>query len=260
MKDLFVPNRFIGKTCIVTGAESGIGKATAHRFYQEGAAVFALGLDETAGRKWITEARVEGRKLEFIRTDISNSKDVSEAVNRIGKEQGKIDVLVNNAAIFNYKKVHELDEADWDRVMAVNVKGAYLMSKFVIPFMKIDGGAIVNVASVHAFATMDSVPAYAASKGAIVALSRQMAIDYITDGIRVNSVVVGGVKTQMSLQHAASLGQSLDDLGFVEDRKTLGRTAQPEEIAAGITYLASDDASFVVGSAFLIDGGLTADL
>jgi NAD(P)-dependent dehydrogenase (short-subunit alcohol dehydrogenase family) len=87
-----------------------------------------------------------------------------------------------------------------------------------------------------------------------------MAIDYITDGIRVNSVVVGGVKTQMSLQHAASLGQSLDDLGFVEDRKTLGRTAQPEEIAAGITYLASDDASFVVGSAFLIDGGLTADL
>jgi NAD(P)-dependent dehydrogenase (short-subunit alcohol dehydrogenase family) len=126
--------------------------------------------------------------------------------------------------------------------------------------MKIDGGAIVNVASVHAFATMDSVPAYAASKGAIVALSRQMAIDYITDGIRVNSVVVGGVKTQMSLQHAASLGQSLDDLGFVEDRKKLGRTAQPEEIAAGITYLASEDASFVVGSAFLIDGGLTADL
>lgn len=255
-----IPNRFKDKTCIVTGAESGIGRATAERFAQEGAYVYGFGLDLEAGNGWTAEARTKGLDVHFRRVDVSNSSEVAEAVAEIAKKHGTIDVVVNNAAIFNHKKLHELDEATWDRVMAVNVKGAFLVSKNCIPLMQKNGGAIINIASVHAFATMDAVPAYAASKGAVVALSRQMAIDYISDGIRVNSVVVGGVKTNMSLQHAAAIGQSLDDLGFVEDRKVLGRTASPDEIAAGILYLASEDASFVVGSAFLIDGGLTADL
>jgi len=255
-----IPNRFNNRTCLVTGAESGIGKATALRFAEEGANVVAIGLDAEAGESWTAEARSRGLITEFKRVDVSSSKEVSSAVAEIGNKYKTIDVVVNNAAIFNHKKLHELDEEMWDRVMAVNVKGAFLVSKSTIPLMQKNGGAIVNVASVHAFATMDAVPAYAASKGAVVSLSRQMAIDYISDGIRVNSVVVGGVKTNMSLQHAASIGMSLDDLGFVEDHKVLGRTASPEEIAAGILYLASEDASFVVGSAFLIDGGLTANL
>lgn len=257
---MLVPNRFRGRTCVVTGSESGIGKCTALRFAEEGANVVGLGLDLAAGENWTSQARERGLIAEFKRVDVSNNSEVVSAISEIGSKYQSIDVVVNNAAIFNHKKLHELEESMWDRVMAVNVKGAFLVSKASIPFMQEKGGAIINVASVHAFATMDAVPAYAASKGAVVSLSRQMAIDYISDGIRVNSVVVGGVKTNMSLQHAAEIGKSLDDLGFVEDPKVLGRTANPEEIAAGILYLASEDASFVVGSAFLIDGGLTANL
>lgn len=257
---MVIPNRFEGKVCIVTGAESGIGNATATRFAEEGAQVYGLGLDNAQGEAWQVEQLAKGHKVLFIPTDVSNHEAVKKAMNQISNSHNRIDVLVNNAAIFDYHKVEDLTEDTWDKVMAVNVKSIYLTSKYCIPHMKIHGGSIINIASVHAFATMDSVPVYAASKGAVVSLSRQMAIDYIKDGIRVNSVVVGGVNTAMSRKHASSVGKSLDDLGFVQDPKVLGRTADPKEIAAGITYLASDDASFVVGSPFLIDGGLTANL
>jgi NAD(P)-dependent dehydrogenase (short-subunit alcohol dehydrogenase family) len=257
---LIIPNRFSGKVCIVTGAESGIGNATATRFADEGAEVYGLGVDQELGLQWQNQQKSLNNRVTFLKVDVSDSKQVEKAISDISKASEKVDVLVNNAGVFDYHKVEDLSEDVWDRVMAVNVKAMYLTSKFCIPHMRPNGGSIINIASVHAFATMDSVPVYAASKGAVVALSRQMAIDYIADGIRVNSVVVGGVKTAMSLKHATSIGKSLDDLGFVEDPKVLGRTADPKEIAAGITYLASEDASFVVGSAFLIDGGLTADL
>jgi len=240
---LIIPNRFLGKVCIVTGAESGIGNATATRFAEEGAEVYGLGLDKAQGEAWQADQQSKGNKVLFLQVDVSNHDAVKKVIDQIAKSSTRIDVLVNNAAIFDYHKVEDLPEDVWDKVK-----------------MRANGGSITNIASVHAFATMDSVPVYAASKGAVVALSRQMAIDYIQDGIRVNSVVVGGVNTAMSRKHAASVGKSLDELGFVQDPKVLGRTADPKEIAAGITYLASDDASFVVGSAFLIDGGLTANL
>jgi NAD(P)-dependent dehydrogenase (short-subunit alcohol dehydrogenase family) len=255
-----IPNRFLGKVCIVTGAESGIGKATATRFAEEGAHVIGLGLNESSGREWQAEQEAKNHSVSFTRTDVSSHDAVKQAIDEIVTRHSRIDVLVNNAAVFDYHKIEDVTDDVWDRVMAVNVKSIYLTSKYCIPHMRPHGGAIVNVASVHAFATMDSVPVYAASKGAVVSLSRQMAIDCINDGIRVNSVVVGGVDTEMARSHAAALGTSLDGMGFVSDARTLGRTARPEEIAAGITYLASDDASFVVGSAFLIDGGLTANL
>lgn len=257
---MIIPNRFLGKVCIVTGAESGIGNATASRFAQEGAEVFGLGLDDVKGQEWQRQMRGNGNKATFYRVDVSDNDEVKSVVDQIAKAHDQVDILINNAGVFDYHKIEDLPEETWDKVMAVNVKALYLTSKYCIPHMRSKGGSIINIASVHAFATMDSVPVYAASKGAVVALSRQMAIDYIKDGIRVNSVVVGGVNTAMSLKHASSLGKTLDELGFVQDPKVLGRTANPEEIAAGITYLASDDASFVVGSAFLIDGGLTANL
>jgi NAD(P)-dependent dehydrogenase (short-subunit alcohol dehydrogenase family) len=257
---LIIPNRFAGKVCIVTGAESGIGNATATRFAEEGAQVIGIGLDDEQGLAWQNQQQAKNNKVSFFKVDVSKNQEVKDVIERIAQLHKKIDVLVNNAGIFDYHKVEDLAEGDWDRVMAVNVKSVYLTSKYCIPHMRPHGGSIINIASVHAIATMDSVPVYAASKGAVVSLSRQMAIDYIQDGIRVNSVVVGGVKTAMSLKHATSIGKSLDDLGFVDDPRILGRTANPDEIAAGITYLASSDASFVVGSAFLIDGGLLADI
>lgn len=255
-----IPNRFLGKVCIVTGAESGIGRATATRFAEEGAHVIGFGLNESRGQDWQVEQEAVGHRVSFATVDVSNHDAVRQAVEKVVASHPRIDVLVNNAAVFDYHKVEDVTDDIWDRVMAVNVKSIYLTSKYCIPHMRPHGGAIVNVASVHAFATMECVPVYAASKGAVVSLSRQMAIDYIKDGIRVNSVVVGGVDTEMARSHAEALGTSLDGMGLVSDVNTLGRTAQPEEIAAGITYLASDDASFVVGSPFLIDGGLTASL
>jgi dihydroanticapsin dehydrogenase len=253
---MIIPNRFADKICIVTGAESGIGNATATRFAEEGAQVFGFGLDQEQGLAWQQTQQSKNHKVTFLKVDVSKGNEVKNAIDQIVKLHNKIDILVNNAGVFDYHKVEDLTEDVWDHVMAVNVKSIYLTSKFCIPNMRPHGGSIINIASVHAFLTMDSVPVYAASKGAVVSLSRQMAIDYIQDGIRVNSVVVGGVKTAMSLKHATATGKSLSDLGFVEDHRSLGRTADPKEIAAGITYLASDDASFVVGSAFLIDGGL----
>ena len=259
-KPKYLPDRFNGRIVIVTGAESGIGKATATRFALEGATVYGLGLRQELGNDWTRSIEGYGVSAKFLTCDVTNSSSVSATIEAIGSEHGQIDVLVNNAGKFLYGDLTETSESDWDQILATNLKSVYLTSKFSIPFMKRNGGAIVNIASVHAFATMEKVPAYAASKGAVVALSRQMAIDFIKDRIRVNSVVVGGVDTDMSRLHALSTGRTLDDLGYVLDDNVLGRAAKPEEIAAAITFLASADASFLVGTPLLVDGGLTADL
>lgn len=256
----FIPERFLGKVVIVTGAESGIGKATASRFVQEGAMVYGFGLRTELGEQWVMQTQSYAGESHFMKCDVSNAQQVSDSIDEIANKHARIDVLVNNAGKFLYGDVTETSEADWDLVLATNLKSMFLTSKYAIPFMKKTGGSIINIASVHAFATMEKVPAYAASKGAVVALSRQMAIDFIKDRIRVNSVVVGGVNTEMSVKHALSIGKTLDNLGFVLENDVLGRAAEPEEIAAGITFLASDDASFVVGAPFLIDGGLTSNL
>ncbi len=256
----FLPGRFNGKIVIVTGAESGIGRATATRFALEGATIYGLGLREELGNEWIRSLAGHSETAHFLKCDVTNSASVASTIESIGKKNGRIDVLVNNAGKFLFGDITETSEEDWDQILATNLKSIFLTSKFAIPYMKKIGGAIINIASVHAFATMEKVPAYAASKGAVVALSRQMAIDFIKDRIRVNSVVVGGVDTDMSRLHALSTGRTLDDLGYVLEDNVLGRAAKPEEIAAAITFLASSDASFVVGTPLLVDGGLTADL
>lgn len=256
----YLPGRFLNKVVVVTGAESGIGNATASRFALEGATVYGLGLRQDLGLSWEHSLKEKNLPAEFMVCDVTNSSVVASVIDSIGSKHGHIDVLVNNAGKFLFGDVTETTESDWDLVLATNLKSIFLTSKYGIPYMREHGGSIINIASVHAFASMEKVPAYAASKGAIVSLSRQMAIDHIKDRIRVNSVVVGGVNTDMSRLHALSTGRTLDDLGFVFDEDVLGRAGRPEEIAAAITFLASPDASFVVGAPFLVDGGLTANL
>ncbi len=256
----YLPERFLNKIVVVTGAESGIGKAIASRFASEGAVVYGLGLRQDLGLAWMRSLKEKKLSVEFLVCDVANSSAVASVIHSIGSKHAQIDVLVNNAGKFLFGDVTETTESDWDQVLATNLKSIFLTSKYGIPYMREHGGSIINIASVHAFASMEKVPAYAASKGAVVSLSRQMAIDHIKDRIRVNSVVVGGVDTDMSRLHALSTGRTLDDLGFVLDDNILGRAGKPEEIAAAVTFLASSDASFVVGAPFLVDGGLTANL
>ena len=171
--------------------------------------------------------------------------------------------MVNNAALFAFASVEDMAEDDWDRIIQTNLTSVFLMSKYAIPHLRASGGgAIVNVASVHGVATVDHLAAYAAAKGGVIALSRQMAHDVASDRIRVNAVVVGAVDTAMSRQHAMAVG--VDYEGVSGDSpildQALGRMARPDEIAGAIRFLVGADASFVNGSALVVDGGLLARL
>ncbi len=255
------PGRVSGSVAIVTGATSGIGRATALLLAREGATVVAAGRRTGLGATLMEQFAAEGLAGRFVATDVARREDVERLVQAATDEFGRLDIVVNNAATFLFRGVEETTEEEWDRVLATNLKSVYLVSHEAIPHLRAaGGGAIINVASVHAYATMERVAAYAASKGAIVALSRQMALDLARDRIRVNSLVVGGVDTDMARGHAAALGQSLEETGFPADDRIIGRVGRPEEIAAGVLFLASRDASFVSGAPFIIDGGLLARL
>lgn len=166
---------------------------------------------------------------------------------------------MNCAGIISFGTVLECAEDEWDAVMRVNLKSVFLVSREAIPHLRsAGGGSIINIASSHAFATMDHVAAYATSKAGVVGLSRQMAIDFAGDGIRVNSVIVGGVDTEMSNLHLDFLGRDRTEGRYVDGVKRLGRVAAPDEIARALMFLASSDSSFVTGSALVVDGGQLA--
>lgn len=255
-------NDFTGKVAIVTGAASGIGKATARLLALKGARVVCADVNTVALEETVDEIAHAGGAALACPADVSVAGDC-EAAMRAALELGEgVDVVVNVAGIMNENDtVESTSEEDWDRVLAVNLKSVFLMSKYAIPEMRRRGsGVIVNTASVHAFANMPESASYAASKGAIVALTRQMANDLAHDRIRVVAVAPGSVDTPLSHLSAQRLGKSLEELGFSFDPRVLGRVAQPEEIAEAIAWLASDAASFVNGTTLVVDGGLLAKL
>ena len=253
--------RVSGKVAIVTGATSGIGRATAVLLAREGASVVGAGRRTELGEELVAQLASEGIEGHFVETDVSRRESVERLVRDTVERYGRLDIVVNNAAVIQFGGVAETTEAEWDHVINTNLKSVYLVCHESIPHLRASGGgSIINVASVHAYATIEKYAAYAASKGGIVALSRQMALDYTRDRIRVNSVVVGAVDTAMAHAHAASFGTTIDEAGFPDDERVVGRMAKPEEIAAGILFLASPDASFVNGAPFVIDGGLLARL
>jgi len=253
--------RVAGKVAIVTGATSGIGRATAVLLAREGASVVAAGRREELGAELVEQLTAEGLSIHFIPTDVSKRADVERLVSGAVARFERLDIVVNDAAMFLFRGVEDCTEDEWDEVIDTNLKSVYLVCHDAIPHLRAaGGGAIVNVSSVHAYATMERVAAYAASKGAIVSLSRQMALDYTRDRIRVNSLIVGGVDTAMASKHMTALGKTLDEAGFSKDDRVLGRAAEPEEIASTILFLVSPDASFVTGSPIFVDGGLLARL
>lgn len=245
-----------GRVALVTGAESGIGRATVRCLAARGTAVLGVGLRADRGAELEEEMRSAGLTSTFMVADVSTADGADAAVAAAIERFGHLDILVNCAGIIMFGSVEECTEDDWDRVLQVNLKSVYLMSRAAIPQLRQAGNAsIVNIASAHAFATTDRLAAYATSKAAVVGLSRQMAIDCAPDGIRVNSVIVGAVDTEMARKHILFMGRDPAESAFVPGERRLSRAADPAEIAEAIAFLASPEASFVTGSALVADGG-----
>ena len=245
-----------GKIALITGGASGIGRATALLFAREGASVAIADLNAAAGQQLVNEITTAGGRAIFEPADVTNAADCQRVVERTVREFGTIHILFNNAGIIRRASVVELTEQDWDRVMAVNVKSIFLMSREVIPVMeKAGGGSIINTASGWGLAGGPKAAVYCASKGAVVLLTKAMAIDHGPQKIRVNCICPGDTDTAMLRTEAQQLGEPADGFLKAAASRPLGRVGKPEEIAQAALYLASDASSFVTGTALVVDGG-----
>jgi glucose 1-dehydrogenase len=236
--------RFSNKVCIVTGSTSGIGKATAVQMAAEGGKVLIIGRNVDEGNAAVEGITKAGGTAIFSRTDVGKEEDIQSAVDLTLKNWGKIDVLVNNAAMMTFKKIVDLSVEEWYTVMHVNLRSVFLFCKLCIPHMK--NGAIVNISSVHAHATTANVVPYASSKGAMEAFTRGVSLEYPSSHLRINCVAPGAVDTPM-LWNNPNLKSGRE--------KIEGDVGKPEELAAAICFLASDEASYVNGTTLVVDGG-----
>lgn len=235
--------KFQNKVCLVTGGASGIGKAICQRFAAEGAKVVILDIQD-AGQQAANELTAQGTEALFIKTDISVYTQVEAAVNQVIAVWKQIDVLVNNAAIMTFKPITDLSEAEWDKVMNVNMKSVFMLCKLCLPH--INGGSIVNISSVHYHETTPNVLPYAASKGAMEAFTRGLSIEYSSDKVRANCVAPGAVDTPL-------LWSNPNVKSGVE--KITGKIGKPDDIAAAVCFIASDEGNYINGSSLHVDGG-----
>ncbi len=245
-----------GRVALVTGGASGIGRATALLFACEGAAVVVADLDEVRAGAVVRDIESAGGRALAVLCDVSRAEDCRRAVQAALATFGRLDVLFNNAGIIRRADVLGTTEEEWDRVMAVNVKSILLMSKEAVPVMAAQGGgSIVNTASGWGLVGGRNAVSYCASKGAVVNMTRAMALDHGAQGIRVNCICPGDTDTGMLRHEARQLGA--DEEVFLAEAadRPLGRVGRPEEIAQAVLYLASDASSFVTGTALVVDGG-----
>lgn len=250
--------RLKGKTALITGGGDGIGRATALLFCKEGAKVGIMGRTRSSLNKVVKEAKGRG-EIYALQGDVSVEKDVKRVVTNFVKKYKKIDILFNNAGIFEAGTVVTTTDDIWNRTINTNVKGVFLMSKFVVPVMaKNGGGAIVNNSSVLGIVGMEDCVAYNASKGAVRQITRSMALDHAKDNIRVNSVCPGYIKTKMDVEFLGNPPDANEILDKIAaDMIPLVRRAEPEEVAHSVLYLSSDEARYMTGSDLVIDGGWT---
>lgn len=250
--------RLKGKTALITGGSEGIGRATALLFHKEGAKVGIMSRTAKNLRKVVSEAKGR-RKIKAWKGDVSNEKDVKRIVNAFYREFGGIDILFNNAGILEGGTVVTTTNAVWNRTMDINVKGVFLMSKYVVPLMaKHGGGSIINNSSVLGIVGMEDCMAYNASKGAVRQITRSMALDHAKEYIRVNSVCPGYIKTKMDVEFMGNppdAEEKLDEIaaGMIP----MVRRAEAVEVAQSVLFLASDESRYMTGSDLVIDGGWT---
>jgi len=256
--------RVAGKVCIITGAGKGIGRACALRLAQEGAHIAAFDLDEEEGAALLREIGPgrDGKAPRFWRVDVSDESVVRAAIDAVAAHFGAVHVLVNNAGIAGANKpTHEITEAEWDRVQSINVKGPFFCTKHAIPHLRrAGGGSIVNLSSIYGMVGAPDVPPYHASKGALSLMTKTDALIYAADRIRVNSVHPGFIWTPMVDHHLRDSGAVDIEAARhqVDLLHPLGHMGEPDDIAWGVVYLASDESKFMTGAQLVIDGGYTA--
>ena len=237
--------RFSGKVCIVTGGGSGIGRAACERFAREGGSVAVVDLNEQHGRETVQHITANGGEALFAKADVSNTAEVRASIAAAVAKWHHIDVMVNDAAMMTFTPIVDLPDDQWDKVLSVNLRSLFLFCKYGVPHMR-QGGAIVNISSVHAHETTKNVVPYATSKGGIEAFTRGFSEELADLKIRINCVAPGAVNTPM-LWNNPNIKSGAE--------KVSGAIGEPPDIAAAIAFLASDEARFVTGTTLVVDGG-----
>jgi dihydroanticapsin dehydrogenase len=244
-----------GLVVVVTGGAGGIGRATAHRFVREGASVFIADVDENAADEAVSTAPADLGSIEFVRCDVTDPSDVEALMRTAAAGAGGIDVVVANAGILRAVDVVDMEPESWDQVMAVNARSCFLTAKFAIPHLRARrGGAIVNMSSLGGIKGAAGLAAYAASKGAIIALTKSLAAELAPDSIRVNCVCPGWVATSFNAPVVARLGGAESQERLVREVVPLARQGTPDEVAECVYFLATA-ATYVTGQALVVDGG-----
>ena len=248
--------RFDGKVALVTGGAVGIGAGIAERFVEEGASVAILDINGEGARDCADRLRANGATL-ALEGDVASENSARSAVERTVAEFGALDVLVNNAGVDLSGAIHDMEVKSWDRLISVNLKGAFLFGKFAVPHMRQRGGAIINISSVRAFVSYAGGIAYDSSKAALIGFTRTLALDLAAEKIRVNAVCPGYIDTPMTEEWLKSVPDREETVRQMLAVHPLGRIGTPRDIAEAVLFLASDAASFITGTALVVDGGMS---
>lgn len=248
------------RVALITGGAYGIGRGIVEAFARHGERAVIADRDRVRGEELESSLRADGLDVLFVQTDVRDEDQIRQTVASVRDAFGRIDVLVNNAGIERYLRPEEYTADDWSAITETNLRGAFLCAKYTYPFLRASSGSIVNIASVQAFANEPNISVYAATKGGLLALTRAMALDYASDGIRVNAVCPGAIRTGMMEPFLKDQSDPEEAVRAIGRRIPLGRVGVPDDVARAVWFLASPDAAYITGASLVVDGGLLTRL